>query len=170
MFRPDGGRGDVRSKLSSTITCTQSTDSSHFSRRNSVDKELYTVFLHDTIGEEGYDRLRPFSYPQTDVFLICFDSDKLRTLARLTEEWIPEVDFHAPGTAIVIVGFHADIRNGNLIVEDPADKKAKQELVCQEGLTVAQKLHKAKCRAEKKARKGKGQKRWGENWSQNSRL
>ena len=104
----------------------------------------------------------PFSYPQTNVFLNGFDSDKLRTLASLTGEWIPEVDFHAPGTAIVIVGLHADTRNGDLIVEDAADEKAKREVVCQEGLTVAQKLDEAKCRAEKKVRKGKGQKRWGE--------
>lgn len=29
------------------------------------------VFFSST-GQEDYDRLRPLSYPQTDVFLVCF--------------------------------------------------------------------------------------------------
>ena len=31
-----------------------------------------TVFFFSSIGQEDYDRLRPLSYPQTDVFLVCF--------------------------------------------------------------------------------------------------
>jgi cell division control protein 42 len=34
--------------------------------------EPYTLGLFDTAGQEDYDRLRPLSYPQTDVFLVCY--------------------------------------------------------------------------------------------------
>lgn len=39
---------------------------------NRIGDEPYTLGLFDTAGQEDYDRLRPLSYPQTDVFLICF--------------------------------------------------------------------------------------------------
>lgn len=37
-----------------------------------MDGEPVSLGLWDTAGQEDYDRLRPLSYPQTDVFLICF--------------------------------------------------------------------------------------------------
>jgi small GTP-binding protein len=37
-----------------------------------VDGQKYELTLFDTAGQEDYDKLRPMSYDNTDVFLLCF--------------------------------------------------------------------------------------------------
>ena len=37
-----------------------------------VDERQVNLGLWDTAAQEDYDRLRPLSYPQTHVFLVCF--------------------------------------------------------------------------------------------------
>jgi GTPase SAR1 family protein len=37
-----------------------------------VDDKAVSLGLFDTPGDEEYGRLRPLTYPQTDVFLMCF--------------------------------------------------------------------------------------------------
>jgi Ras-related C3 botulinum toxin substrate 1 len=44
----------------------------NYSAKIIVDGKQLKLGLWDTAGQEEYDRLRPLSYPQTDVFLICF--------------------------------------------------------------------------------------------------
>ena len=53
----------------------------NFSREVTVDghKKVKLCFW-DTAGQEGYDRLRPLSYPHTDIFLLCFAVDNIDSL------------------------------------------------------------------------------------------
>ena len=45
-----------------------------------VDGDPYLVGLWDTAGQDTFDRLRPLSYPNTDVFLFLYDSTNPETL------------------------------------------------------------------------------------------
>jgi hypothetical protein len=51
-----------------------------------IDNEAVVLSLWDTVGQEHYDQLRPLSYPQTDVFLICFAIDRRKTLENVQEK------------------------------------------------------------------------------------
>ena len=44
----------------------------YFEKIHDYDGKSMKFQFWDTAGQEDYDRLRPLSYPQTDVFLICF--------------------------------------------------------------------------------------------------
>eukprot|EP01130_Rhizamoeba_saxonica_P016412 TRINITY_DN7581_c0_g1_i1.p1 TRINITY_DN7581_c0_g1~~TRINITY_DN7581_c0_g1_i1.p1 ORF type:complete len:678 (+),score=138.23 TRINITY_DN7581_c0_g1_i1:112-2145(+) len=66
--------------------------------------------LWDTAGQEDYDRLRPLSYPQTDVFLICFDVSRPASLENVRAKWFPEIRHHCPHTPILVCGNKTDLR------------------------------------------------------------
>ncbi|KIN07220.1 hypothetical protein OIDMADRAFT_36795 [Oidiodendron maius Zn] len=61
-----------------------------------IGDEPYTLGLFDTAGQEDYDRLRPLSYPQTDVFLVCFSVTSPASFENVREKWFPEVHHHCP--------------------------------------------------------------------------
>jgi GTPase SAR1 family protein len=42
-------------------------------------------------------RLRPLSYPQTDIFLVCFSLVSPPSFENVRTKWFPEVAHHAPG-------------------------------------------------------------------------
>jgi len=68
-----------------------------------------TLGLWDTAGQEDYDRLRPLSYPGTDVFLICCSVSNKSSISNVFSKWIPEIQHHCPNTPILIVVTKCDL-------------------------------------------------------------
>jgi Ras-related C3 botulinum toxin substrate 1 len=66
--------------------------------------------LWDTAGQEDYDRLRPLSYPGTNVFLICYSVVSQASFDNVTEKWHPEIKHHTQNVPIVIIGTKFDLR------------------------------------------------------------
>ena len=62
-----------------------------------MDGRPISLGLWDTAGQDDYDRLRPLSYPDTDVFLICFSIVNPNSFANVADKWSPEISHHAPG-------------------------------------------------------------------------
>jgi cell division control protein 42 len=91
--------------------------------KNRIGDEPYTLGLFDTAGQEDYDRLRPLSYPQTDVFLVCFSVTSPASFENVREKWFPEVHHHCPGVPCLIVGTQTDLRDDPGVREKLARQK-----------------------------------------------
>jgi Ras family protein A len=51
-----------------------------------IDKKFVELALWDTAGLEDFDRLRPLSYPDSHVILICFAIDSPDSLDNILEK------------------------------------------------------------------------------------
>ncbi|KAJ5832437.1 hypothetical protein N7474_000748 [Penicillium riverlandense] len=73
--------------------------------------------LWDTAGQEEYDRLRPLSYPETDLLFVCFAIDCPASLENVVDKWYPEVLHFCPTTPIILVGLKSDLRSKRTCIE-----------------------------------------------------
>ncbi|XP_031585306.2 cdc42 homolog [Oreochromis aureus] len=101
--------------------------------------EEYNLVLWDTAGQEDYDRLRPLSYPETNVFLVCFSVVSPKSFQDVTEKWLPEIAHYCPGTPFLLVGTMVDLRDDSYTLEMLA-KENEQVVTFKDGQELAHRL------------------------------
>ncbi|XP_029339521.1 ras-related C3 botulinum toxin substrate 3 isoform X2 [Mus caroli] len=111
----------------------------NYSANVMVDGKPVNLGLWDTAGQEDYDRLRPLSYPQTDVFLICFSLVSPASFENVRAKWYPEVRHHCPHTPILLVGTKLDLRDDKDTIERLRDKKL-APITYPQGLAMAREI------------------------------
>ena len=81
--------------------------------------------LYDTAGQEEYDRMRPLSYPEANVFLVCFNTVNPSSFENVKAKWLPEVKLHCPKVPILLVGTQMDLRDNQATLDKLAKNKSK---------------------------------------------
>jgi len=104
-----------------------------------VDGTVINLGLWDTAGQDDYDRLRPLSYPQTDVFLMIFSVISPRSFQNIKSKWAPEVTHYSPGTPIILVGNKVDLR-GDRDITKQLEKQGLRSVTQEEGQSMAKEI------------------------------
>lgn len=109
----------------------------NYSANVMVDGKPYCLGLWDTAGQEDYDRLRPLSYPGTDIFLLCYSIDSRDSFLNVEEKWILEIQHFCPDVPILLVACKTDLRSSSSRPEELVSTK--------EGQAMARKIRAAFC-------------------------
>lgn len=88
---------------------------------------------HDSPGHEEYDRLRPLTYPNTDVFLLMFSVSDRNSFVAIEQKFYPEVHQFVPNASFILVASKIDLRH---IEDGPTDCVTREE-----GIEMAKRLN-----------------------------
>jgi len=108
----------------------------NYSANVMVDGKPINLGLWDTAGQEDYDRLRPLSYPQTDVFLVCFSLISPASFENVRAKWHPEVSHHCGAAPVILVGTKLDLREDKDTLEKLRERSL-SPVTYQQGLQMA---------------------------------
>jgi len=105
-----------------------------------VGSEAVDLGLWDTAGQEDFDRLRPLSYSNCDVFIIAFSVVNPNSFENAESKWAPELQHFCPDVPFMLVGTQVDLRT-NPSTLDELKATGKQPITTEQGKNQAKKLH-----------------------------
>ena len=106
-------------------------------------QEPHTLNLFDTAGQTDFDKLRPLSYPNTDIFIVCFGVISPASLHNVKETWVPEIHHFCPKTPFILVGTQTDLRDDTEVLEALAADQ-QRAVTSSEGARLGRQLRAAK--------------------------
>ena len=104
-----------------------------------VDGRLINFALWDTAGQEEYARLRALSYPETDVFLLCFSVVSPSSYDNIKSKWNDEITHNCPDAKTMLVGTKIDLRADKETIEN-LTSKGEKVLLPDMGTQLAQQI------------------------------
>lgn len=107
-----------------------------------LDGLRHTITLHDTAGQEDYDRIRQQFYKKAQCFLLCYSIDNRVTFENIKAKWIPELSATENKVPIVLIATKIDLR-----------RHIDTEVSTTEGEKLARKIN-ANCFVECSAKNG----------------
>jgi Ras homolog gene family, member A len=105
----------------------------NFVKEVKVGEDRYvSLALWDTAGQEDYDTIRPLSYKETDLVLLCYTIENKRKLGNIKSKWMTELKNYCSDSTFFLVGLKKDVRDkddplvnqGNLVSEEDGRKLA----------------------------------------------
>ncbi|OAG30767.1 Ras -like protein family, member A [Nematocida displodere] len=106
----------------------------NFVMKEKVGGEEVVLTLWDTSGQDEYDALRPLSYSNSDLILICYSIEKKEMLSNIEEKWLSEIQNLCKNVPYFLIGLKSDIRDSA-----PAEK-ASSYVSTKEGKELADKI------------------------------
>jgi len=67
-------------------------------------------FIYGILRQEEYDRLRPLSYPGSDIVLLCFSLVHKHSYESIKDKWWPEIHHYISNVPYLLVGTKLDLR------------------------------------------------------------
>lgn len=89
--------------------------------------------LWDTAGQDDYDTIRPLSYRETDLVILCFAIDNRGGMGNIEKKWLMEVKNYCPSAKYFLIALKCDLR------QEPGQDQSKL-ITEEEGKEIAKKI------------------------------
>ena len=95
--------------------------------------------VRNKLFQEHFSVLRRLSYPDADVFMVCFSIIDPYSFKRIQTKWLKELSEYSPQTPIVLVGTKHDQRN-NINTKILLNKHGLKPVTQEQGEQFARKI------------------------------